>query len=173
MSKQDIEVFKQKHVLLFISGLNRIDDEILLLNSIYDRLKENPQEVVKGFKKEDFKILWIPVVDDWEDSLKNKFSTLKNHRIKWYALEHFSRLPGIGLIREKLNYRGNPIVTVLSPLGDIMNEDAMDLIFQWGIDAFPFRKTDGDDLTLKWKWFWDVTKKVNLGIQVSAILIYT
>jgi predicted P-loop ATPase/GTPase len=43
----------------------------------------------------------------------------------------------------------------------------MDLIFQWGIDAFPFRKKDGYDLTQKWKWFWDVTKRVNLGIQVN------
>ncbi|KAJ1409424.1 Sieve element occlusion, N-terminal [Sesbania bispinosa] len=170
----DIEVFKEKHVLLFISSLNRVQDEIRLLNSIHDRLKENPKEVIKGYKKEDFTILWIPVVVLWDDEQKNKFNTLKNI-IKWYAVECFSELPGIGLIREKLNYWGKPIVPVLNPLGDIMNEDAMDLIFQWGIDAFPFRKSDGDDLTLKWKWFWDVTKKLNLGIQVKGdryIFIY-
>jgi hypothetical protein len=166
-------VFKEKYVLLFISSLNKVEDEILLLNSIYDRLKDNPQEMIKGYKKEDFKILWIPIFDGDQ---KIKFDSLKN-KIKFYAVEYFSELPGIGLIRDNLNYWDKPIVPVLSPLGEIMNYDAMDLIFQWGIDAFPFRKKDGYDLTQKWKWFWDVTKRVNLGIQVnqylSALYTYT
>ena len=95
---------------------------------------------------------------------KHKFNILKD-TIKWYAVEFFTELPGTDLIKEKFNYLGKPIIPVLTPLGDIMNEDAMNLIFQWGIEAFPFRKIDGIELTLKWKWFWDATKKANLGIQ--------
>ncbi|WJX18827.1 Sieve element occlusion [Trifolium repens] len=170
-TKTNIEVFKEKYVLLFISNLNKVEDEISLLNSIYDRLKDNPQEMIKGYKKEDFKILWIPIFDGDQ---KIKFDSLKN-KIKFYAVEYFSELPGIGLIRDNLNYWDKPIVPVLGPLGEIMNYDAMDLIFQWGIDAFPFRIKDGYDLTQKWKWFWDVTKRVNLGIQVKGdryIFIY-
>ncbi|CAL0299880.1 unnamed protein product [Lupinus luteus] len=167
-NKKDIEVFRQKHVLLFISSLNRVDDEILLLNSIYDRLHENPEEIIKGYKKEDFNILWIPIVEDVSDDiLKIKFNNLKS-KIKWYAVEYFNELPGIGLIRENLNYKGDPIIPVINSQGEIINRNAMQLIFQWGIDAFPFRKIDGDDLTLKWKWFWDVARKVNLGIQVKG-----
>ncbi|PNX95445.1 sieve element-occluding protein, partial [Trifolium pratense] len=169
-SKTNIEVFKGKYVLLFISSLNKVEDEILLLNYIYDRLKDNPQEM-KGYKKEDFKILWIPI---FEGDQKIKFDSLKN-KIKFYAVEYFSELPGIGLIREIFNYWDKPVVPVLSPLGDIINDDAMNLIFQWGIDAFPFRKKDGDELDQKWKWFWDVTKRLNLGIQVKGdryIFIY-
>jgi hypothetical protein len=169
--KQDLEVFKDKYVLLFISSLNKVDDEILLLNSIHDRLQDNPQEAIKGYKKEDFKIVWIPVFDDDQ---KTRFDSLKN-KIRFYAVDYSSELPGIGLIREHLNFWDKPIVPVLGPLGEIMNDDAMDLIFQWGIDALPFRKQDGYDLTQKWKWFWDVTKRVNLGIQVIQynILFYT
>lgn len=122
--------------------------------------------------KEDFTILWIPIVDGWNDVLKEQFKILKNG-IKWYAVEYFSELPGIRLVTEILNYEGKPIVPVINPQGYIINEDAMDLIFQWGIDAFPFRKSDGELLTQKWKWFWDVAKKVNLGIQVRAIYIST
>ncbi|CAJ2628064.1 unnamed protein product [Trifolium pratense] len=169
-SKTNIEVFKGKYVLLFISSLNKVEDEILLLNYIYDRLKDNPQEM-KGYKKEDFKILWIPI---FEGDQKIKFDSLKN-KIKFYAVEYFSELPGIGLIREIFNYWDKPVVPVLSPLSDIINDDAMNLIFQWGIDAFPFRKKDGDELDQKWKWFWDVTKRLNLGIQVKGdryIFIY-
>ncbi|XP_004495334.1 protein SIEVE ELEMENT OCCLUSION B-like [Cicer arietinum] len=171
-TKTDIEVFKEKYVLLFISSLNKVEDEILLLNSIYERLHDNPQEVIKGYKKEDFKILWIPICDD--EGEKIEFNSLKN-KIRFYAVEYLSKLSDIRFIREILNYRDKPIVLVLNPLGEIMNEDAMNLIFQWGIDAFPFRNIDGYDLTQKWKWFWDVTKRVNLGIQVKGdryIFIY-
>lgn len=162
-------MFRQKHVLVFISGLDSIEDEILLLNSIHDRLQENPREVIKGFKKEDFKILWIPIVNKWDDVRKEHFRALKNG-IKWYLVEYFHELPGQRIITdpERLGYvvGGNPIIPVFNPQGNITNENAKDLIFQWGIDAFPFRKIDGIDLNLKWKWLWDVITKATPGLQV-------
>ncbi|KAL1342071.1 hypothetical protein HN51_028649 [Arachis hypogaea] len=164
-TKFDIDILRGNNVLLFISSLDKIEDEIQLLNSLYLRLESHPNDVVKTFRKGDFKILWVPIVREWDDVLNNKFTRLKNHNIKWYALEQSTTLADAGLIRERLNYRGKPIVTVFDSSGHILNEDAMDLIFQWGIDAFPFRKEDGDELVKKWKWFWDVTRKVNLGIQ--------
>ncbi|XP_004491932.1 protein SIEVE ELEMENT OCCLUSION B-like [Cicer arietinum] len=174
--KTGIEVFKQNYVLLFISGLDSIGDEILLLNSIYKRLQDNPQEVIKGFKKEDFKILWVPIVDIWDEVHKEEFRNLKES-MKWYVLEYFSELPGIGIIRNKLNYLDNkPIVSVINPQGDVINEDAMEIIFQWGFDAFPFRKSDGVDLFKKWAWFWNLMKKVDINIEEmkrdSYIFIY-
>lgn len=84
---QGIEVFKKKHVLLFVSGLDTLRDEILLLNSIYKRLQDKPQEVLKGsFKKEDFKILWIPIVNKWDEDRKKEFKNLKES-MKWYMFE--------------------------------------------------------------------------------------
>ncbi|XP_061371225.1 protein SIEVE ELEMENT OCCLUSION B-like [Gastrolobium bilobum] len=176
--KTGIEVFRQKHVLVFISSLDSIDDEILLLNSIYDRLQEEPK-TMKGLKKEDFKILWIPIVDDWDDALKDKFKALRS-KIKWYSVEDFFKLPGPGrrIITDpdRLHYRDNkPIIPVFNPQGTIINENAMELIFEWGIDAFPFRKSDGDDLKLKWKWLWDVLKKAIPGLEEKGdryIFIY-
>ncbi|KAK7279314.1 hypothetical protein RJT34_24362 [Clitoria ternatea] len=161
-----VEVLKQKHVLLFISGLDSIADEIRLLNSIHDRLVEDPNDN-KGFKKEEFKILWIPIVDRWDDERRQVFWSLRNC-IKWYAVEYSSSLPGIRLIREDLNYADKPIVPVVNPQGIVINDDAMDLIFEWGIDAFPFRRSDGDLLALKWKWFWDEVKKTNLDTRVKG-----
>ncbi|TKY51877.1 SIEVE ELEMENT OCCLUSION B protein [Spatholobus suberectus] len=49
--KNGIEVFKQKYVMLFFSGLDSIGDEILLLNNIYSKLQENPGEEIKGSRK--------------------------------------------------------------------------------------------------------------------------
>ena len=53
--------------MLFFSSLDNIGDEISLLNSINNGLQENSGEEIKGFKKGDFKILWIPIVDDWNN----------------------------------------------------------------------------------------------------------
>jgi hypothetical protein len=44
----------------------------------------------------------------------------------------------------------------------------MEIIFQWGFDAFPFRKSDGDDLLKKWAWFWNLMKKVDINIEVCT-----
>ncbi|KAK7268781.1 hypothetical protein RIF29_21490 [Crotalaria pallida] len=168
--KTGIEVFKQKYVLLFISSLENVRDEILLLNSIYKRLQENPK-IIKGFNKEDFKILWVPVVDDWDDNRKNKYMDLRKD-IKWYVLEYFSELPGIGIVKEKLKYdieKKDPIISVINPQGDIINENAKPIIFQWGIDAFPFRKEDAEDLIKKWLWLWKIIEKVDPNFNLEDI----
>lgn len=169
VTKQGIEVFKQKYVMLFISGLDSIGDEILLLSSIYRRLQEHAGEEIKGFKKGDFRILWIPIVDDWntDNIRREKFYNLKKN-MKWHVLEYFEKLPGYEIIVEKLKYDGKPIVTVVNPQGQIMNENALQIIFEWEIEAFPFRQIDADDLNKKWKWFWNLLEKTDDKAKVSA-----
>ncbi|XP_020222745.1 protein SIEVE ELEMENT OCCLUSION B [Cajanus cajan] len=163
--KESIEVFKQKNVLVFISGLYSVEDEISLLNSIHDRLQEEPKEV-KNFNKEEFKILWIPIVDEWNDGRKEQFKSLKSI-IKFYAVEYFSELPGFKIIKERLNFEKQPIAPLFTQGGTILNENALEVIFEWGIEAFPFRKIDGDDLNQKWKWLWDLLVKATPGLQVK------
>ncbi|CAL0328080.1 unnamed protein product [Lupinus luteus] len=158
-----IEVFRRKHVLLFISGLDSIRDEIRLLQSIYDGLQEDPREV-KGYFKDDFKILWIPIVSDWNIIHRAEFENLKID-MPWYVVEYQNPLAGIRLIREDLNYKNKPIIPVLNPQGRVVNNNAMHMIFVWGIDAFPFRPTDDEVLSQKWNWFWAELKKVNPTIQ--------
>ncbi|KAI5397354.1 hypothetical protein KIW84_063245, partial [Lathyrus oleraceus] len=158
-----IEVFRKKNVLVFISGLDSIRDEIRLLNSIYIGLNEDPKEL-KGYRKEDFKILWIPVVDEWTLLHKAEFDNLKLD-MPWYVAEYFYPLAGIRLIREDLNYKNKPILPVLNSQGRIVNYNAMHMIFVWGIDAFPFRPDDDEILTQKWNWFWAEMKKVYPKLQ--------
>ncbi|XP_061353430.1 protein SIEVE ELEMENT OCCLUSION B-like [Gastrolobium bilobum] len=158
-----IEVFRQKHVLLFITGLDSIRDEIRLLQSIYEGLQEDPKEV-KGYRKQDFKILWIPIVDDWNLLHRAEFDNLKLE-MPWYVVEYFYPLAGIKLIREDLNYKNKPIVPVLNPQGRVVNYNAMHMIFVWGIDAFPFRPSDDELLTQKWNWFWAEIRKVHPRLQ--------
>ncbi|OIW07716.1 hypothetical protein TanjilG_19659 [Lupinus angustifolius] len=161
--KVPLEVFRQKHVLLFISGLDSIRDEIRLLQSIYEGLLEDPREV-KGYFKNEFKILWIPVVSEWDIVHRAEFENLKID-MPWYVVEYQYPLAGIRLIREDLNYKNKPIIPVLNPQGRVVNSNAMHMIFVWGIDAFPFRPTDDELLTQKWNWFWAELRKVHPTIQ--------
>ncbi|KHN13156.1 hypothetical protein glysoja_040436 [Glycine soja] len=128
-------VFWQKHVLLFISGLDSIEDEISLLNST--------------------------------QGSREQFKALKSG-IKFYAVEYFFELPGLKIIKdtERLNYEIQPIAPLFSSKGTLLNENALEVIFEWGIEAFPFRKVDGDELTLKWKWLWDLILKATPVLQM-------
>ncbi|XP_057429720.1 protein SIEVE ELEMENT OCCLUSION B-like isoform X3 [Lotus japonicus] len=156
-----IEEFKKKHVLLFISGLENIEDETQLLRSIFEKLKDNPKEV-EGYRKDDFKILWIPIVDEWNDRYKKMLeSHLQRTKIGWYVVKDFHFPTGIKLIREVFNYKDRAVIPLISPEGKVENIDTKNIISVWGIDGFPFRTSDHTRLTQQWNWFWAEMTKLN------------
>ncbi|CAJ1965066.1 unnamed protein product [Sphenostylis stenocarpa] len=156
-----IEEFRKKHVLLFISGLEHNDEEIHLLKTIYEKLKEKPREV-EGYKKEDFRILWIPIVDEWtEDRRKTLETKLQRTKFGWYVVKHFSFETGIKLIKEVFNYSEKPVIPLISPEGKVENIDTKQIISMWSIDGFPFRTSDHTRLTQQWNWFWSEMTKLN------------
>ncbi|XP_015958468.1 protein SIEVE ELEMENT OCCLUSION B-like isoform X1 [Arachis duranensis] len=156
-----IEDLKKKHVLLFISGLENIQDEIKLLKGIYEKLKEEPREV-EGYRKEDFKILWIPIVDEWnERNKKDLEKMLEDTKIGWYVVKDFNFKTGMRLIREVFKYKDKSIIPLLSPQGQVENDDTKLLLSVWGIDGFPFKASDYTRLTQQWNWFWNEITKLN------------
>ncbi|XP_014523633.1 protein SIEVE ELEMENT OCCLUSION B [Vigna radiata var. radiata] len=156
-----IEEFKKKHVLLFISGLEHIDEEIQLLKSVYEKLKEKPREV-EGYRTEDFKILWIPIVDEWnEDRRKTLETKLQRTKFGWYVVKHFNFEIGIKLIKEVFNYSGKPVIPLMNPDGKVENFDTKQIISMYGFDGFPFRTSDHTRLTQQWNWFWSEMTKLN------------
>ncbi|XP_028762337.1 protein SIEVE ELEMENT OCCLUSION B-like [Neltuma alba] len=166
-SMVSIEVFWQKHVLLFLSGLYSIADETRLLKSIHEGLMKDPKEV-KGFRKDDFKILWAPIVDEQvggDTSDRKQFEDLKR-QMDWYVVE-YSIIPPIckKLIRDRLRYQNKPMVPVFNPQGRLTNENALHMLFAWGDPAFPWGKDDDLHLNMKWNWFWTEMKKHNPKID--------
>ncbi|MED6174182.1 hypothetical protein PIB30_066550 [Stylosanthes scabra] len=160
-----IEDLKKKHMLLFISGVENIQDEIKLLKEIYEKLKEEPREI-EGYRKEDFKILWIPIVDEWSDRNRNVLEKiLEETKIEWYVVKEFNFPTGIRLIREEFEYRDKAIIPLLSSEGKVENKDTKQLISVWGIDGFPFKASDHTRLTEQWSWFWTEIKKLNPRIK--------
>lgn len=161
-------------MLLFISGLEHIDEEIQLLKSVYEKLKEKPREV-EGYRTEDFKILWIPIVDEWnEDRRKTLETKLQRTKFGWYVVKHFNFEIGIKLIKEVFNYSGKPVIPLMNPDGKVENFDTKQIISMYGFDGFPFRTSDHTRLTQQWNWFWSEMTKLNprIGDLVSTKCIY-
>jgi len=164
-------VFKNKHVLLFISGVDNIEYESQLLISIDGKLKEEPKEV-EGYMKDDFSILWIPIVSVWDEEQRKKVENISE--VGWYVVKEFNFQTGIDLIKEVFKYEGNPIILLISPQGKVENPDAKKIISTWGIEGFPFRTSDLTRLTHQWNWFWTEMKTLSPTIRelVSSTNFY-
>ncbi|KAG4917141.1 hypothetical protein JHK87_054698 [Glycine soja] len=81
-------------------------------------------------------------------------------------------------MEEDLKFQGKPILLVVKPQGTMLNDDALDIIFEWGSThslsgnpklTYLLRNGNAYLLAQKWKWFWHEAKKTNLhGIQVKG-----
>ncbi|KAB1199854.1 hypothetical protein CJ030_MR0G012607 [Morella rubra] len=108
-----IEVLKKKNVLLFISSLDISMDEISVLKPVYDGLRT----------KDQYKIVWIPVVEQWTDELRKKFEMLRS-KMPWYIVQYFSPVVGIKFIKAEWNFKNKPIVVVMNPLSRVEHTNA-------------------------------------------------
>ncbi len=137
MHKQvNIDVLKKRNVLFFISGLDITIDEISIIKPIYE-----------GIKKEDqYKIVWIPIVEQWTDELRKKFDFLRS-KMPWYIVQYFSPIVGIKFIKEEWNFKNKPIVVVMNRQGKVEHPNALHMIRVWGMKAFPFTTTVEESLT--------------------------
>ena len=152
-------------MLVFISGLYSIDDETFLLNKIYEDLRQSDPRIVKGIKKDDFKILWVPFVQEQDLSAGDtnmKFLEMRR-KMKWHVMDYATIPDPICkmLIQDRLNYKNNPIVPLFGPKGELKNIDTFHMLFTWGILAFPFGSGDDEEINKRWNWLWKVLKENN------------
>ena len=123
-------------------------------------MKEKLREV-EGYKKEDFKILWIPIVDEWNEHQRKTLET----KLQRYVVKHFNFETGMKLMKEVFNYRGKPVILLISPVGKVENIDTKQIISMWDIDEFSFRTSDNTQVTQQWNWFWsDQASPKNYGL---------
>ncbi|XP_028784194.1 protein SIEVE ELEMENT OCCLUSION B-like [Neltuma alba] len=149
------DVVKTKNLLLFISGLDNIEDEVWILKSIHDAFRKNKE-------KQNSEILWVPVVEETKitDDQKEKFKHLKSN-MPWYVFQDLFVIKGKMVLGEKWHYQGKPIVVVTNPGGEVIHKNAMHMMFAWKMEAFPFRAEDEERLFLHWNWFWNEATKVS------------
>jgi hypothetical protein len=147
-------VLKRKNVLLFMSGLDIIDEDISILRPIYDSIRQNDQ----------YKIVWVPIVDQWTDDLQRKFELLQS-KMPWYVVQCFSPIAGIRFVKEDWYFKGKPSVVVLNPQGKVEHENAIHMIRVWGIKAFPFTTVVEETLWNARDWIGSITANVHPNID--------
>ncbi|XP_021822105.1 protein SIEVE ELEMENT OCCLUSION B-like [Prunus avium] len=126
-AKVDVEVLKGKNLFLFFSSLDISNgDYIRLLNLVYDEVRN------RGLTYK-FKIVWIPVVKQWNEHAQNDFVMLRSN-MPWYTMS--PKLEGD--IKNKWGYKGKPILVVMDAYGDVEITDAFPLIRDKGVQNFPF-----------------------------------
>ncbi|XP_021822068.1 protein SIEVE ELEMENT OCCLUSION B-like [Prunus avium] len=150
----NIDVLRRKYVLLFISTLDISDDDIAILKPVYE-----------GTKKEDkYKIVWIPIVEQWTDELRKKFELLRA-KMPWYTVQYFAPVAGIRFIKEEWHFKGKPAVVVMNPQGKVENTNALHLIRVHGMKAFPFYKGIEDKITNDREWITPIVNDIHPSIQ--------
>jgi len=158
-----IEVLKKKDVFLFISTLDISEEDISILIPIYDHLKKTGSQ---------YKIVWIPVVEEWTDKLREKFDSLKLN-MPWYVLHHFAPIKGIKYIKEEWHFNQNPFVVVLSPQGKILHQNAFHMIQVWGVKGFPYTEDKEKLLILESMWVESLLVDIDPKIKWVSILLVT
>jgi hypothetical protein len=147
-------VLKGKNVLLFISGLDISDDDISILRPIYDSIR----------KDDEYKIVWIPIVDQWTEHLQNKFEMVRS-KMPWYVVQYFSPIAGIKFVKEKWHFNGKPSVVVLNPQAKVEHENAIHMIRVWGMKAFPFTTAVEETLLNRRDWLVSIATNVHPNID--------
>ncbi|XP_050289589.1 protein SIEVE ELEMENT OCCLUSION B-like [Quercus robur] len=115
----NLKEIETENVFLFFSDLDISENEISILNSI-----DNNKSM-----KDQYKIIWIPIVDWTVDQMQTKFEKLRSKMPNtWYRLPKFSFDLGIQYIKEKWEFKNRPIVVVMNSQGKVVHRDAYHMI---------------------------------------------
>ncbi|KAE8022604.1 hypothetical protein FH972_008390 [Carpinus fangiana] len=150
-----IDELKNKNVLLFFSDLNISDDDISILKPIHDEIRN---------KDDQYKILWIPIMNQWTDDLQKKFEKLQP-KMSWYTVKHFGPVRGIRFIEKKWEFNNSPILMVMNPQGEVEHRNALHMIQVWGMRAFPFTEANEEKLVKESTWIGDIMAGIEPNLQ--------
>ncbi|XP_048334289.2 protein SIEVE ELEMENT OCCLUSION B isoform X1 [Ziziphus jujuba] len=153
-----LEVLKKKKIFLFISTLEITEEDILYLKPVHEGTKRD----------ENYKIVWIPMVDNWTPELQKKFEILRS-KMPWYTIQSISVSVGIKFIKEEWNFKGKPSLVVMNHQGKIENTNALHLVKLWGIKAFPFDKAAEEKISSETSWIRPVI--LNIDSHLSDLML--
>ncbi|XP_022740985.1 protein SIEVE ELEMENT OCCLUSION B-like [Durio zibethinus] len=143
----NVDVLRKRNVLLLISDVDILQDEVVILEQIYNESESQPTRL-----ENQYEFVWLPVLDPSVPLSKikqDKFENL-NGIMTWYTLHHPSMLDGavFKFIKEVWHFEKKPILVVLDPQGRVACPNALHMMWIWGALAFPFTTAKEDTL---WK----------------------
>ncbi|KAF5457319.1 hypothetical protein F2P56_021429 [Juglans regia] len=133
----NIDVLRRKNVLLLISSLDISQEELSILEQIYNESRIHTTRL-----ESQYELVWIPLVDrslQWTDPMQKRFESLQSS-MPWYTVYHPNLIGKavVRFIKEKWHFRNKPILVVLDPQGRVVSPNAIHMMWIWGSNAFPF-----------------------------------
>ncbi|XP_011014801.1 PREDICTED: uncharacterized protein LOC105118522 isoform X2 [Populus euphratica] len=145
-----LDVLRRKNVLLLISGLDMSNDELSILEQIYNESRHHEARLDSQYE-----VVWIPIVDRsvQSDPMKEKFESMQSS-MPWFTVYHPSLIEKavIRFIKEVWHFRNKPILVVLDPQGKVVCPNALHMMWIWGSSAFPFTSSREESLWRDETW---------------------
>ncbi|KAH8519293.1 hypothetical protein H0E87_000907, partial [Populus deltoides] len=145
-----LDVLRRKNVLLLISGLDMSNDELSILEQIYNESRHHEARL-----NSQYEVVWVPIVDRsvQSDAMKEKFESMQSS-MPWYTVYHPSLIEKavIKFIKEVWHFRNKPILVVLDPQGKVVSPNALHMMWIWGSSAFPFTSLREESLWRDETW---------------------
>ncbi|KAJ6371487.1 hypothetical protein OIU77_001901 [Salix suchowensis] len=146
-----LDVLRRKNVLLLISGLAISNDELSILEQIYNESRNHETR-----RDSRYDVVWILIVNhsvQWTNRITEKFESLQI-AMPWYTMYHPSLMEKapIRFIREVWHFKNKPILVVLDPQGKVVCPNALHMMWIWGSNAFPFTSLREESLWIEETW---------------------
>ncbi|KAH7522196.1 hypothetical protein FEM48_Zijuj07G0112700 [Ziziphus jujuba var. spinosa] len=148
-----LNILWKKDVLLLISSLDILDEDIEILKSIYQGLK--------GFN---YEIVWIPIEELWTAERQETLYKWQAH-MSWYTVKKFSSIAGIKYIREQWHFKGEPIMVLMNQQGQVENLNVLPLIPKMGVAAFPHIPMTQESTEAVQSWLSLLTQSMDQNIE--------
>ncbi|CAO2829368.1 unnamed protein product [Amaranthus hypochondriacus] len=158
-AKVGISSLKNKIAVLLISKpeLLPVNELLLLVQQTFDHPLHNNL-------KQSYDILWVPIStsNKWSNNDITIFNFLSNS-LPWYSIRQPWSLSSttINYAKEMWQYHEQPIMVVLDPTGMVLNINAIDMVWIWGMKAYPFSFSREEELWRNERW--------NLRILLDSI----
>ena len=152
----EIDVLKGKSVFLFISDLEISNDDISMLQKIFDKARKE--------EKEQYKIVWIPFVEQLREGLDKEFET-KRSTMPWYVARYYLPKASCRFIKKQWNFKVKPLLVALNPQGKMECENAILIFSIYGVEAFPFTSAKVKTRETDFSWLWSPIINANSEIE--------
>ncbi|RVW72607.1 Protein SIEVE ELEMENT OCCLUSION C [Vitis vinifera] len=145
-----VSELKNKVVICMVSKPEPlpIEELLFLVQQTYDHPHHNKLE-------RSYEIVWVPIPssDTWTEAEERSFDFLC-YSLPWYSVRQPWLLCSevVTFIKQKWNFKDEPIMVVLDSQGEVTNSNAIDMALIWGDRAYPFSASVEKKLWEEEKW---------------------
>ncbi|KAJ3693616.1 hypothetical protein LUZ60_009096 [Juncus effusus] len=128
--KATMTSFHEKIVMFLISSfsIKAYNQEISFLYEFYRNTH----------MQNNYEIVWLPIIDRYDMISEKEYDDLTSD-MPWYVMEHSSLQVDqevVNHIKKELRFDGTPMLVVIDERGNLVQQNALDMIRIWGKRAF-------------------------------------